>query len=182
MGFTQCPYDQSLFYYQQGLDVLLLLIYVDDILFTGSSPSQISTFITHLSSVFRMKDLGDVHYFIGLQITRTDAALTITQTRYLLSLLHKFGLAGAKPVATPIASCTTLTATNDTLLFDPMPFCQLVGSLQYLTLTRPDISYVVHHVCQYMKAPREPHLITVKRISFISRAFSTLVFILFQCP
>jgi hypothetical protein len=53
-----------------------------------------------------MKDLGDVHYFLGLQITRTDTALTITQTRYLLSLLHKFGLAGIKPVATPIASGT----------------------------------------------------------------------------
>jgi len=164
MGFTRCPYDQSLFYRQQGSDVLLLLIYVDDILLTGSSPSQISAFITHLSSVFRMKDLGDVHYFLGLQITRTDTALTITQTRYLLSLLHKFGLAGAKPVATPIASGTNLSATNGTLLSDPMPFRQLVGSLQYLTLTRPDISYAVHHVCQYMHAPREPHLIAVKRI------------------
>jgi hypothetical protein len=82
-----------------------------------------------------MKDLGDVHNFLGLQITRTDTTLTITQTRYLLSLLHKFGLASVKPVATPIASGTTLTATNSTLLSDPMPFRQLVGSLQYLTLT-----------------------------------------------
>jgi len=54
-----------------------------------------------------MKDLGDVHNFLGLQITRTDTKLTITQTRYLLSLLHKFGLAGVKPAATPIASDTT---------------------------------------------------------------------------
>jgi histone deacetylase 1/2 len=99
MGYTR-------FYRQQGSNVLLLLIYVDDILLIGSSPSQISAFITHLSSMFHMKDLGDVHYFLGLQITRTDTALTITQTRYLLSLLHKFGLAGPKPVATPIASGT----------------------------------------------------------------------------
>jgi histone deacetylase 1/2 len=162
IGFTRCPYDQYLFYRQQGSDVLLLLIYVDDILLTGSSPSQISAFITHLSSVFCMKDLGDVHYFLGLQITRTGITLSITQTRYLLPLLHKFGLTGAKPVATPIASGTSLSATNDTLLYDPMPFRQLVGSLQYLTLTRPGISYAVHHVCQYMHAPRELHLIAVK--------------------
>ena len=109
-----------------------------------------------------MKDLANVHYFLGLQITKTDTSLTITQTRYLLSLLHKFGLAGAKPIATPIALGTSLSDTNITLLSDPIPFRQLVGSLQYLTLTRPDISYVVHHVCQYMHAPREPHLITVK--------------------
>ena len=109
-----------------------------------------------------MKDLGDVHHLLGLQITRTGITLTITQTRYLLSLLHNFGLAGAKPVATPIASGTSLSATNGTLLSDPMPFHQLVGSLQYLTLTRPGISYAVHHACQYMHAPREPHLIVVK--------------------
>jgi len=66
MGFTQCPYDQSLFYRQQGSGVLLLLIYIDDILLTGSSPSPIYAFITHLSSMFRMKDLGNVHYFFGL--------------------------------------------------------------------------------------------------------------------
>jgi len=85
----------------------------------------------------------------------------LLKQRYLLSLLHKFGLAGAKQVATPIASGTSLSATNDTLLSDPMPFCQFMGSLQYLTLTRPDISYAIHHVCQYMHAPREPHLIVV---------------------
>ena len=128
MGFTRFPYDQSLFYRHQGSDVLLLLIYVDDILLTRSSPSQISAFITHLSSVFHMKDLGDVHYFLGLQITRTTTTLTITQTRYLLSLIHKFGLAGAKPVTTPISSSTSLLATNGTLLSDPLPFHQLVGS------------------------------------------------------
>ena len=69
-----------------------------------------------------MKDLGDVHYFLGLQITRTATTLTITQTRYLLSLLHKFGLAGAKPVTTSIALGISLSATNDILLADPLPF------------------------------------------------------------
>jgi hypothetical protein len=66
MGFLRCPYDQSLFYQLQGSDILLLLIYVDDILITESSPSQISAFISHLFSVFSMKDVGDIHYFLGL--------------------------------------------------------------------------------------------------------------------
>lgn len=164
MGFLRCPYDQSLFYQRQGADILILLIYVDDILVTGNSSSKISDFILHLSSVFNMKDLGDIHYFLGLQIARDETTLTVTQTRYLVSLLQKFGLAGAKPVATPLASGTLLTATDGALLKDPTLYRQLVGSLQYLTLTRPDISYSVHRVCQYMHAPREPHLIAAKRI------------------
>ncbi|KAF9663835.1 hypothetical protein SADUNF_Sadunf17G0093300 [Salix dunnii] len=119
LGFTRCPYDQSLFYKQQGSDVLLLLIYVDDILLTGSSRAQINDLITHLSSGFRMKDLGDVHYFLGLQVTRNTAELTITQTRYLLSLLHKFGLDGAKPVATPLASSTSLSVNEGNFISLP---------------------------------------------------------------
>jgi histone deacetylase 1/2 len=87
MGFTRCPYDQSLFYRTQGSDILLLLIYVDDILLTGSSSSQITKLIAHLSVIFHMKDLGDIHYFLGLQIARDESSLTVTQTRYLLSLL-----------------------------------------------------------------------------------------------
>ena len=83
---------------------MLLLIYVDDILLTGNSSSQIAKFIAHLSAVFHMKDLGDIHYFLGLQIHREESKITVTQTRYLLSLLQKFGLDGAKPVNTPLAS------------------------------------------------------------------------------
>ena len=75
MGFIRCPYDQSLFYRIQGSDILLLLIYVDDILLTGNSASQIKKLIAHLSVVFHMKDLGDIHYFLGLQITRDESTI-----------------------------------------------------------------------------------------------------------
>jgi histone deacetylase 1/2 len=164
MGFTRCPYDQSLFYRTQGSDILLLLIYVDDILLTGSSSSQITKLIAHLSAVFHMKNLGDIHYFLGLQIARDESTFTVTQTRYLLSLLQKFGLDGAKPVSTPLASGASMSATDGVPLADPSHYRCLVGSLQYLTLTRPDISFTVHHVCRFMQAPHDTHLTAVKRI------------------
>jgi len=69
MGFHRCPYDQSLFSHRQGSDIIVVLIYVDDILITGSSPLKIRSFISHLFVAFHMKDLGDVHFFLGLQIT-----------------------------------------------------------------------------------------------------------------
>jgi histone deacetylase 1/2 len=164
MGFTRCPYDQSLFYLHQGSDILLLLIYVDDILLTGSSSSQIIKLIAHLSAVFHMKDLGDIHYFLGLQIARDESTITITQTRYLLSLLQKFGLDGARPVSTPLAAGSSMSATDGVPLADPSHYRCLVGSLQYLTLTRPDISFAVHHVCRFMQTPHDSHLVAVKRI------------------
>ncbi|KAB5524828.1 hypothetical protein DKX38_022577 [Salix brachista] len=109
--------------HRMGADILILLIYVDDILVTGNSSSKISDFILHLSSVFSMKDLGDIHYFLGLQIARDETTLTVTQTRYLVSLLQKFSLAGAKPVATPLASGTLLTATDASSLYSsPLSF------------------------------------------------------------
>ena len=129
MGFIRCPYDQSLFYRTQGSDILLLLIYVDDILLTGSSSLQITKFIAHLSAVFHMKDLGDIHYFLGLQIARDVSSITITQTRYLLSLLQKFGLDGAEPVNTPLASGFFISAIDGVPLTDPSHYHCLVGSL-----------------------------------------------------
>jgi histone deacetylase 1/2 len=129
MGFTRCPYDQSLFYLHQGPDILFLLIYVDDILLTGSSSSQIIKLIAHLFVVFHMKDLGDIHYFLGLQITRDESTITIIQTRYLLSLLQKFGLDGAKPVSTPLAAGSSMSATDGVPLADPSHYRCLVGSL-----------------------------------------------------
>lgn len=82
----------------------------------------------------------------------------------LTSLVQKFGLDGAKPLTTPLAFGTSLTATEGTLLFDPTLYCHLVRSLQYLILKRPDISYDVHQICQVMQTPWDTHLIIVKRI------------------
>ncbi|XP_041011285.1 uncharacterized mitochondrial protein AtMg00810-like [Juglans microcarpa x Juglans regia] len=82
----------------------------------------------------------------------------------LLSLLQKFGLDGAKPVSTPMASGMWLTANEEALLSDPIYYQRLVDSLQYLTLTRPDISSAVNNICQFMQSPRDTHLIAVKLI------------------
>jgi len=142
----------------------VLLIYIDDILITWSSPSKIRSFIAHLSAAFHMKDLGDVHFFLELQITRNKSTITFTQTCYLLSMLQKFGLAGAKPVFTPMAFGMSLTANKGALLSDPSYYRCLVGSLQHLTLTHPDISYAVHNICQFMQHPHDTHLIAVKCI------------------
>lgn len=131
-----------------------------------------------MSQVFHMKDLGALHYFLGIQVTHNNHALILSQTRCLLSLLKKFGLDGVKPISTPLASNIQLFATDGVPLTDPTFYQKMVGSPQYLTLTRPDIPYDVHFVCQFMQAPCEPHLVVVKRIFQFLKAHSIVVFTL----
>jgi len=84
----------------------------------------------------------------------------------LLSILQKFGLDGAKPLSTPLASGSFMSTTDGVLLTNPSHYRCLVGSLQYLTLTKPDISFAVHHVCSFMQTPHDTHLIVVNKKDF----------------
>lgn len=122
LGFKRCPYDASLFFRHHDSKVLMLLINVDDIMVIESSTSSISALISHSSTVFHMKDLGDLHYFLKVQVTHENDILTLTQSRYLISLLQRFGFDGAKPVSTPIASGIHLSAHERTPLDDPTPY------------------------------------------------------------
>ncbi|XP_042974603.1 uncharacterized mitochondrial protein AtMg00810-like [Carya illinoinensis] len=152
MGFQRCPYDTSLFFRCHGSEILMLLVFVDDIILTGTSASSITQFVSHLFTIFHMNNLGDLYYFLGVRVARTSASLTLTQTKCLLSLLQRFGFEGVKAIST---RCTTLR---------PTLYRQMVGTLQYLALTRPDVAYAVSLVCQFIQTPRSPHLIAIKRI------------------
>lgn len=143
--------------------VLILLIYVDDIILTGDFDTHIHEFIDVLCKTFAMKDLGLLHYFLGMEVTHHKQGLLLTQSKYIVQLLHDYGFDGAKPVSTPLSGLR-LSKADGELLSDPIEFRQLVGALQYLTMTRPDISYVVNSVCQFMQTPRIPHLLAAKRI------------------
>lgn len=124
--------------------IMIFLIYVDIIL-TGNSELHLQQFIALLSAQFYMKDLGPLHYFLGREVSSTKQGLLITQTEYVVHLLQSFGLDGPKSVSTPIAG-SRLNNVDGDLLSNPIEFRQLVGALQYLTMTCPDISYAVTSV------------------------------------
>nr|GEY46798.1 ribonuclease H-like domain-containing protein [Tanacetum cinerariifolium] len=109
-----------------------------------------------LKSKFMIKDLGVLKYFLGIEILSTDFGLCLSQRKYCLELLHEFGLLGAKPMNTSIEQKVSIafeSSSKDPLLDNITEYQKLVGKLIYLTLTRPDISYVVHYLSQYMHAP-----------------------------
>jgi len=164
LGFVEAKSDTSLFIYRRGTDTVYLLLYVDDIVLTASSPGLLRSTITALQSEFAMKDLGPLHHFLGIAVHRRSDGLFLSQHQYLLDVLERAGMSDCKPCSTPVDTHAKLSAMNGDLLSDATHYRSLTGALQYLTFTRPDISYAVQQVCLHMHAPRDSHLSVVKRI------------------
>jgi hypothetical protein len=141
-----------------------MLVYVDDIIITGTHPNVISNIITKLQSEFPLKDLGPLSYFLGIQVTRDATGLHLCQTKYITELLHKTNMSGAKPSKSPCTSGSKLSRLDGEALIDPTSYRQVVGALQYCTLTRPEIAYSVNQMCQHMHAPSSTHWIAAKRV------------------
>uniref|UniRef100_A0A2N9FH85 Reverse transcriptase Ty1/copia-type domain-containing protein n=1 Tax=Fagus sylvatica TaxID=28930 RepID=A0A2N9FH85_FAGSY len=164
LGFTASIANPSLFILQTPQATLYLLLYVDDIIITGTSQSFISDLISQLKTTFELKDLGPLHYFLDLQLQYHDQGFSVHQTKYATNLLNRFKMFNCKPSSTPYSSTTKLTKSNSPTLSDPTQFRSLVGVLQYLTFTHPDLSFAVNHICQFMHSPTEDHLMVAKRI------------------
>ena len=137
-------YDFALFLYYTDKGTILLLLYVDDMIITGDDFSGIQELKVFLSRQFEMKDLGHLSYFLGLEITHSTDGLYITQAKYASKLLSRAGLTDSKIVDTLVELNAHLTPTGGKPLSNPSFYRRLVGSLVYLTVTRPDISYAVH--------------------------------------
>jgi hypothetical protein len=164
LGFTASLADASLFVLHTGSTTMYLLLYVDDIVITGNNSTVISDIISQLSTTFELKDLGPLPYFLGLQIEYKKVGLFVHQQKYLTDLFHKFQMTDCKAAPTPIATTTPLSTDSNDALSDPTPFRSLVGALQYATFTRPDITFAVNRVCQFMHKPSNVHFVATKRI------------------
>uniref|UniRef100_A0A2N9FVU6 Reverse transcriptase Ty1/copia-type domain-containing protein n=1 Tax=Fagus sylvatica TaxID=28930 RepID=A0A2N9FVU6_FAGSY len=164
LGFLASNADSSLFVYKNKSVIAYLLLYVDDIVLTSNTPSYLDHLIQQLSTVFDLKDLGPLHYFLGLQVTRSSSGLFLNQAKYAYGLIKKHNMLTSKPAKSPSCPNTRLSLHEGDLLPDPHAYRSLVGALHYLTFTRPDISFSIHQVCQYMSAPTTIHLAVAKQI------------------
>jgi len=152
IGFLASKVDISLFILYDGTNIFYLLVYIDDILLTSSNSAMLHRLVQLLSSEFKLRDLGDVHYFLGIEVQSTGMGLMLRQHKYILDILTRAGMTSYKPVDT-LFSPSKLAIQPDHPFSDPTRFRQIVGALQYLTFTRPDIFFAVNRVCQYMHAP-----------------------------
>lgn len=165
LGFVEAKSDTSLFIYHHSADnTVYLLLYVDDIMLTVSSDALLRWTIRSLQSEFSMKDLGSLHHFLGISVTRQSSGLYLSQRQYCLEILEHAGMTDCKPCSTPVDTNAKLSAIVGAPVADPTDYRSLVGALQYLSFTRPSISYAVQQICLHMHDPHEPHLAALKRI------------------
>lgn len=164
IGFQNSVADASLFIFKRGHSFVYMLIYVDDILVTGNDNTLIQTTLDMLATRFSVKDHEPLSYFLGIEAKRTAAGLYLTQRRYILDLLERTNMLSAKLVTTPMATSPKLTVRTGTTLSDATEYRCVVGSLQYLAFTRPDISFAVNRLSQFMHSPTNDHWQAVKRV------------------
>ncbi|KAI5334816.1 hypothetical protein L3X38_024949 [Prunus dulcis] len=164
LGFIASKADSFLFMYFHGSITIYLLIYVDDILVIGKSGSHITQLILDLGHQFFMKDLGPLHYFLGMEVVRTSTGLHLSQSKYILDLLTRMKMLDYKPLPTPAVGGRKLSSHDGDLLSDVSEYRSVVGALQYLTYTLPDIAFTVNQVCQFMHTPTTTHWAAVKWI------------------
>jgi hypothetical protein len=128
------------------LVTIFLLIYIADIIITASDPAAITDLLQLLNVDFAVKDLGDLHYFLGVEVLKLNSSLLLSQRRYIMDLLKKTNMHEAKPVTPPMASSSALSAFSGDPMDDLSLYHSIVGSLQYLSLPRPDLSFTANRV------------------------------------
>ena len=157
-GFQQCPADHSLFTRGSGATLVTLLVYIDDIIIVGPDQKLIAETQQMLAKHFKIKVIGDLKYFLGLEISKSPRGIHLCQRKYTLQLLTETGFAASKPQSVPMDPNSQLNETDGDPLEDASQYRRLIGRLMYLTISRPNISFVVNRLSQFMSKPRTPHL------------------------
>ena len=166
LGFMPSKGDTSLFFYKKGGITIFMLKYVDDIIVASSCQEATVALLNDLRKDFALKDLGDLSYVLGIEIKRVVDGILLTQEKYATDVLTRVGMKECKPSSTPISTTEKLSLYEGELLGpeDATRYRSIVGALHYLTLTRPDSSFSVNKICQFLHAPTTLHWTAMKRI------------------
>ncbi|WVZ98058.1 hypothetical protein U9M48_043541 [Paspalum notatum var. saurae] len=163
-GFVMGSVDRTLFLLSRSGDTLIVRIYVDDIIFGGSSHTLVSSFAEQMNREFEMSLMGELQFFLRLQIKQGLEGAFVHQAKYTRDIFKKFDMVDSKPMTTPMSTNTKFDADEDGEAVDQKEFRGMIDSLLYLTVTRPDIQFAVCLCARYQASPRTSHRQAVKRI------------------
>ena len=164
LGFVKCPYEYAVYTKREGNEVLIVGVYVDDLLITGTSIDIISKFKKQMKEKFEMSDLGKLAYYLGIEVDQQIGFTKLKKAAYSKKLLEKAGLSSCNAVKYPMEANIPLSKDEEGKAINPTIFRSLIGGLRYLVHTRPDIAYSVGVVSRYMERPTTLHMNAVKRI------------------
>lgn len=157
-GYAHSMYDYSLFYKKKANSAVYVAVYVDDIVLTGTDADEIADLKVYLNNKFKIKDLGLLHYFLGMEVLHTDQGIIVSQRKFVLDLLKEYDCLHLSSLSSPLDPNIKLRAKEGPILSNSTYYRKLVGKLNFLTNTRLDIAFSVQHLSQFMQDPREPHL------------------------
>ncbi|PNY00673.1 retrovirus-related Pol polyprotein from transposon TNT 1-94 [Trifolium pratense] len=163
-GFFKSKSDPSLFIYHKDGIMAYFLVYVDDLLLTGNSSSFLKDFKTTLAAKFSLKDMGNPSHFLGVELLPTSTGIFLSQQHYIRDILQKGNMLDAKPVCTPMATSTSVSSESNIPNCDATLYRSIIGSLHYLSITRPDVAFAVNKLSQHMQNPTTTHMQALKRI------------------
>ncbi len=144
--------------------IVVIVIYVDDLIIIGDNDIDIFDSKKLLKQNFEMKDLGKLRYFLGIEVIQFAKGIWLLQRQYALNKLSKYGMMGCKPISIPLEQNVKSSVDEGNLVEDTTMYRCIMGSLIYMTITRPYLSYAIGVVSQFMQTPQKPHLDAVKRI------------------
>lgn len=142
----------------------MVLVYIDDIVVTGNILAEVNLFIAKLNRSFSLKYLGPLDFFLGIEVFRDKTGMYLSQGKYIAELLQRFQMLHTKPIKTPMVAGKPMSITEGKPLDRQTEYRSLVRALQYLSHTRPDISFAVNRLSQFLKQPTEVHWNAAKRI------------------
>ena len=153
-GFQKCPYEHTLFIkFEDGGKMPIVCLYVDDLIYIGSNIAMLESFKKSMMAEFEMSDLGMMHYFLGIEVLQSSTGILISQKKYVGEILDRFQMKDCNPVSTPFEFGLKLNKDNGGKKVNSTLYKQIVGSLMYLTATRPDIMHAVSVISRYMECP-----------------------------
>jgi hypothetical protein len=164
-GFEKCTHEHTLFVKTSaGGKILIISLYVDDLIFTGNDESMYAEFKKSMMVEFDMTDLGKMRYFLGVEVLQKTDGIFISQKRYVMEVMERFGMDKSNSVLNPMVPGEKLQKHQDGIKIDSTYYKRIVGSLMYLTTTGPDVMFVVSLLSRYTEDPTKLHLQAARKI------------------
>ena len=174
LGFVRCSKEPSLYRKEENTGVLIVCVYVDDLLFTGSTLASIISFKTEMARKFEMSDLGRLTYYLGIEVSQSNGCITLSQDRYARKILEQTGTHNCNLTHIPMDVNVKLSKSPNEKSIDERDYRRSIGCLRYLLHTRPDLSFSVGMLSRYMQDPKEPHGAALKQVLRYLRGTTSL--------